>query len=56
MEKLKKGKGSSEDGMPNEMWKYGGKKVEYWIWIFCCRVWKGEDGHMQRAESGRQGQ
>jgi len=37
-----KGKASGDDGVPNEVWKFGGERVEEWIWSFCCKVWKGE--------------
>jgi len=30
------------DGIPNEVWKYGGEELEEWIREFCNGVWKGE--------------
>jgi len=30
------------DGIPNEVWKYGGEKLEDRIRQFCNRVWRGE--------------
>ncbi|KAL6418191.1 hypothetical protein ACFW04_012287 [Cataglyphis niger] len=30
------------DGIPAEVWKYGGENMEEWIWKICNRVWKGE--------------
>lgn len=40
--KLKKGKATGVDGVPNEVWIYGGEKVEEWMWSFCNRIWRGE--------------
>lgn len=42
--RLKIGKAIGGDSIPNEVWKYGGEKVEKWIWEICRRVWKGEGG------------
>jgi len=42
LEKLKKGKAAGADGLPNEVWKCGEKRIEEWIWGFCNRVWRGE--------------
>ncbi|XP_018375576.1 PREDICTED: uncharacterized protein LOC108769213 [Trachymyrmex cornetzi] len=30
------------DGVPNEVWKYGGEGLEEWVWKMCNEVWKGE--------------
>ncbi|XP_032685325.1 uncharacterized protein LOC116850785 [Odontomachus brunneus] len=30
------------DGIPAEVWKYGGKEMERWVWMICDRIWKGE--------------
>nr|XP_034194033.1 golgin subfamily A member 6-like protein 22 [Osmia lignaria] len=40
--KLKDGKAVGGDGIPNEVWKYGGPEVTEWVWETCNRVWKGE--------------
>jgi len=40
--KLKDGKAMGVDGVPNEVWKYGGEEIEGWVWRFCNRVWRGE--------------
>ncbi|KAL6431939.1 hypothetical protein ACFW04_007396 [Cataglyphis niger] len=40
--KLKDNKAIGADGIPAEVWKYGGENVEEWIWKICNRVWKGE--------------
>lgn len=40
---LKEGKATGTDGIPNEALKYGGEKMEEWIYNFCNRVWKGGD-------------
>lgn len=42
MKKIKDGKAAGIDGVPAEVWKYGGEKMEEWLWKFCNRVWKGE--------------
>ena len=39
---LKDGKVAGGDGIPNEVWKYGGSEVEEWLWGICNRVWRGE--------------
>ncbi|KMQ82179.1 axoneme-associated protein [Lasius niger] len=38
VKKLKKGKATGVDGVPNEVWKFGGKRMEEWVWGFCNRV------------------
>lgn len=40
--KLKDGKAARMDGVPGEIWKYGGGIVEKWLWNFCNRVWMGQ--------------
>ncbi|KAL6421353.1 hypothetical protein ACFW04_014690 [Cataglyphis niger] len=40
--RLKDNKAVGVDGIPAEVWKYGGENVEEWIWKICNRVWKGE--------------
>jgi len=40
--KLKDRKALGGDGIPNEVWKYGGEEVEEWILDLCKRVWRGE--------------
>lgn len=40
---LKDGKAAGLDEIPGEAWKYGGEKVEEWIWKFCSRIWNGEE-------------
>jgi hypothetical protein len=30
------------DGIPGEVWKYGGEELEEWVWRFCERIWNGE--------------
>jgi len=42
IEGLKVGKAMGVDGIPNEVWKYGGEELEEWIRVFCNRVWRGE--------------
>lgn len=39
---LKDGKTVGYDGIPGEIWKYGGEDVIDWGWHFCNRMWKGE--------------
>lgn len=43
VEKLKKRKAAEEDGVPNEVWKYVGERMEEWVWSFCSKVWRGEE-------------
>jgi len=38
---MKDGKAMGVDGIPNEVWKYGGAGMEEWIWGFCNKVWRG---------------
>lgn len=40
--KLKDGKVAGYDGIPEEVWKYGGKELIDWGWNYCNKVWKGE--------------
>lgn len=40
--KVKVGKATGSDGIPGEVWKYGGDRLEEWLWRFCSRVWKGD--------------
>lgn len=28
-------------GVPGEVWKYGGKELEEWVWRLCNKTWKG---------------
>lgn len=37
MKRLKEGKAAGGDGIPNEVWKYGGKEMESSIWKLCNR-------------------
>lgn len=40
--KLKLGKVVREDGISNEVWKYGGKELKEEVWSICNRVWREE--------------
>lgn len=40
--KLKDGKATGIDGIPNEVWKYGGEAIGKWVKNFCNRIWRGE--------------
>lgn len=40
--KLKERKAIGRDGVPNEIWKYGGEGMVEWVWRICGRVWRGE--------------
>lgn len=31
------------DKIPAEVWKYGGAKVEEWVWKTCNRIWRGKE-------------
>lgn len=39
---LKNGKTAGNDGIANEVWKFGGGEVREWVCEFCNRVWVGE--------------
>ncbi|XP_076298035.1 uncharacterized protein LOC143217535 [Lasioglossum baleicum] len=39
---LKDGKAAGGDGIPNEVWKYGGCEIEEWLMGVCNKVWRGE--------------
>lgn len=44
--RLKEGKAMGVDGIPNEVWRYGGEEIKEWVWEICVGiigyVWKGE--------------
>ena len=42
IKKQKDGKALGGDEIPGEAWKYGGEKLEEWLWLTCNKVWKGE--------------
>ncbi|CAK9799089.1 Transposon TX1 uncharacterized 149 kDa protein [Anthophora plagiata] len=42
IKRLKEGKAPGGDGIPNEVWKFGGEVVRERIWEVCNRVWRGE--------------
>jgi len=50
--RLKDGKALGMDGIPNEVWRYGGEKVKNWAWEICRRVWRGEGWLDQWKEGG----
>lgn len=55
--KLKDRKALGGNGIPNEVWKYGGEEVEEWILDLCRRVWRGEGsknwkGHSSNCKEG----
>lgn len=39
----KEGKAIGEDGIPNEVWKYGGEEAESWVVEVYKRIWRGEE-------------
>jgi len=43
VKKLKEGKTVGGDGISGEMWKFGGERLEGYLWDLCNRVWKGEE-------------
>lgn len=51
MRKLKDRKAMGIDGIPNEVWKYGGGELEDWARNFVNRLWKG-DGWPERWKEG----
>lgn len=42
IEGLKVRKAMGVDGVPNEVWKFGGKGTIEWVWRVCNKVWKDE--------------
>jgi len=42
VKKIKDGKAVGGDGIPGEIWKYGGEKMIEWVWSICGRIWRGE--------------
>ncbi|KMQ83226.1 endonuclease-reverse transcriptase, partial [Lasius niger] len=48
---LRERKAIGKDGIPNEVWKYGGEEVERWAWERYNRVWKGEGWPEEWKES-----
>ncbi|XP_024871881.1 uncharacterized protein LOC112454616, partial [Temnothorax curvispinosus] len=48
--KLRERKAMGSDGIPNEVWKFGGEVVKEWLWEVCNRVWKGEGWPEDRRE------
>lgn len=40
---LKDRKAAGMDEVPSEVWKYEGEEVERWVWIYCNKVWRGEE-------------
>jgi len=43
LKRLKEGKAAGGDGIPGEVWKHGGEKMEGWVWEICNRIWEGEE-------------
>jgi len=39
--RVRDGKAVEVDGIPGEAWKYGGEKMEEWVWQICNRIWRG---------------
>jgi len=50
--RLKDGKALGIDGIPNEVWRYGGEELKNWAWEICRRVWRGEGWPDQWKEGG----
>ncbi|XP_036148384.1 uncharacterized protein LOC118647469 [Monomorium pharaonis] len=40
---LKVGKAGGLDGIPNDVWRWGGGRIEEWMVKFLNRIWKGEE-------------
>jgi len=36
--KIKEGKACGIDGIPGEVWKFGGNEIENWVWEFSNRI------------------
>ena len=43
MRRMKDGKATGEDGIPSEVWKYGGEELVGSLWKICNKAWKGEE-------------
>jgi len=39
------------DGIPGEVWKYGGEEIERGVWEFCNRIWR-EGGWPEEWKEG----
>lgn len=39
---LREAKAVGIDGIPGEIWKYGGEDIKVLAWGFCYKIWKGE--------------
>lgn len=44
VEKLKKRKAAEEDGVPNEVWKYVGGRMEEWCGVSVAGYGEGKNG------------
>ncbi|CAK9810685.1 Transposon TX1 uncharacterized 149 kDa protein [Anthophora plagiata] len=42
IKRLKEGKAPGGNGIPNEVWKYGGDAIRERVWEVCNRAWRGE--------------
>jgi len=42
LRRLGEGKARGIDGIPGEVWKFGGEEIEGWAWEFCNRMWRGD--------------
>ncbi|XP_029164823.1 uncharacterized protein LOC114936023 [Nylanderia fulva] len=40
--RIKERKAVGVDGIPGEVWKFGGEGIEKWVWELCNKIWKGE--------------
>jgi len=40
--KIREGKAAGVDGVPGEVWRYGGEELTEWTGEFCNRIWKGK--------------
>ena len=43
LKKLKRGKATGLDGIPNELMRHGGEKITEIIWKFCEECFRGEE-------------
>jgi len=51
MKSMKDGKAAGGDGIPVEVWKYGGVELKKWVYNICVRIWRGE-GWIKEWEEG----
>lgn len=41
IKRMKDGKAAGIDGIPGEVWRYGGEELERWVEELMVRIWRG---------------